>query len=245
MEGVPRRDGRARNRAAWVSSSRRKVGGGPGRVADPDRAFDQAVDGAELAQLCRVLRGALHRIAGRAGIRAVCDALYAKLLAEGRVKARPKKRSTTRAVHARRLGPDGREMPCRPYSYDTAWCHHTHAEDDPLIGQPIITEARPARGRECRRGGATEALTRPGAQDRRQHPSHASPGLGGFRGLGMGQAECRQRRASSAGAAKGRKVWTVAQLQGSLHAHGLTGSSRCGCSKPPRHAALRAGGRPP
>ena len=36
---------------------------------------------------------------------AVCDALYAKLLAEGRVKARPKKRPTTRAVHTRRLGP--------------------------------------------------------------------------------------------------------------------------------------------
>ena len=37
---------------------------------------------------------------------AVCDALYAKLLAEGRVKARPKKRPTTRAVHMRRLGPE-------------------------------------------------------------------------------------------------------------------------------------------
>ena len=35
----------------------------------------------------------------------VCDALYAKLLAEGRVKARPKKRPTTRAVHTRRTGP--------------------------------------------------------------------------------------------------------------------------------------------
>ena len=37
----------------------------------------------------------------------VCDALYAKLLAEGRVKARPKKQPTTRAVHTRRLGPGG------------------------------------------------------------------------------------------------------------------------------------------
>ena len=45
---------------------------------------------------------------------AVCDALYAKLLAEGRVKARPKKRPTTRAVHVRRLGPGGRPLPCRP-----------------------------------------------------------------------------------------------------------------------------------
>src|SRR5712691_523764 len=42
---------------------------------------------------------------------AVCDALYAKLLAEGRVKARPKKKPTTQAVHVRRLAPDGRVLP--------------------------------------------------------------------------------------------------------------------------------------
>jgi len=47
---------------------------------------------------------------------AVCDALYAKLLAEGRVKAKPKKPPSTQPVHSRRLAPDGREMPCRPYS---------------------------------------------------------------------------------------------------------------------------------
>jgi hypothetical protein len=68
---------------------------------------------------------------------AVCDALDAKLLAEGRVKARPKKQATTQAVHVRRLTGDGREMPCRPYSYDTARCHRKQAENDPLIGQPI------------------------------------------------------------------------------------------------------------
>jgi len=38
----------------------------------------------------------------------VCDALYAKLLADGRVKARPKKQATAMAVHTRRLGPGGR-----------------------------------------------------------------------------------------------------------------------------------------
>jgi hypothetical protein len=47
---------------------------------------------------------------------AVCDALYAKLLAEGRVKAKPKKQSATQAVHARRFGPGGRALPCRPYA---------------------------------------------------------------------------------------------------------------------------------
>ena len=68
---------------------------------------------------------------------AVCDALYAKLLAEGRIKARPTKRPTAHAVHMRRLAKDGQEMPCRPYSYDTLRCHRKHAENDPLIGQPI------------------------------------------------------------------------------------------------------------
>ena len=68
---------------------------------------------------------------------AVCDALYAKLLAEGRVKAKPKKPSSTQAVHTRRLAPDGREMPCRPYSYDTVRCYRKHAANDPLIGEPI------------------------------------------------------------------------------------------------------------
>ncbi len=46
---------------------------------------------------------------------AVCDALYAKLLAEGRVKAKPRKPSSAQAVHVRRLARDGREMPCRPW----------------------------------------------------------------------------------------------------------------------------------
>jgi hypothetical protein len=46
---------------------------------------------------------------------AVCDALYAKLLAEGRVKAKPKKHPARKVVHTRRIAPDGRVLPCRPY----------------------------------------------------------------------------------------------------------------------------------
>jgi hypothetical protein len=45
----------------------------------------------------------------------VCDALYAKLLAEGRVKAKPKMAEPKSAVR----------------------CYRTHAEDDPLLGQSI------------------------------------------------------------------------------------------------------------
>ena len=40
----------------------------------------------------------------------VCDALYAKRLAEGRVKARPKTKTAKTAVHVRRLTPDGRAL---------------------------------------------------------------------------------------------------------------------------------------
>jgi Arm DNA-binding domain len=65
---------------------------------------------------------------------AVCDALYARLLSEGRVKAKPKKTSAVRPVHVRRLTPDGRVLPCRPYRYDTVRCHRRHAEDDPALG---------------------------------------------------------------------------------------------------------------
>ena len=107
-------------------------------MADPDRALDQAVDGPELANY------AAYYVIPYIGLRdvreidgAVCDALYAKLLAEGRVKAKPKQQARTQAVHVRRFAANGREMPCRPYSYDTVRCHRKHAENDPLLGQPI------------------------------------------------------------------------------------------------------------
>ena len=67
----------------------------------------------------------------------VCDALYQKLLAEGRVKAKPKARPAAQPVHSRRLAADGRVLPCRPYRYDSARCYRLHAEDDPAVGQPI------------------------------------------------------------------------------------------------------------
>lgn len=68
-------------------------------------------------------------------------------------------------------------------------------------------------GREGLRGFTKEAVARPGAQDGREHAPHASPDVGGLRGLGMGEAERRGRCASPRVPRKGRKVWTVAQLQ--------------------------------
>ena len=53
----------------------------------------------------------------------VCDALYAKLLAEGRVKAKPKTAPAKPPVHVRRLSKGGKVQPCRPYRYDTYRCY--------------------------------------------------------------------------------------------------------------------------
>ena len=124
--------------------------------------------------------------------RAVCDALYAKLLAEGRVKARPKQQASTQAVHMRRLAKDGREMPRRPYSYDTVRCHRNHAENDPLIGRPVKPRKLGRRAAEDAAEAAQRKLS-PGLEPRTvvNTPPHAPLGLGGLCGLGMGQAKCR------------------------------------------------------
>ena len=63
-----------------------------------------------------------------------------KLLAEGRVRSKSARPPAARPVQTRRLTPDGRVLPCRPYRCDTVRCHRRHAADDPAIGQPI--EAR-------------------------------------------------------------------------------------------------------
>jgi integrase len=74
----------------------------------------------------------------------VCDALYSKLLTEGRVKAKPKAAPAKQPVHVRRLSKGGKVQPCRPYRYDAYRCYRTHAEDDSLLGQPIES-AKPVR----------------------------------------------------------------------------------------------------
>ena len=145
---------------------------------------------------------------------AVCDALYAKLLAEGRVKAKPRKRQNTHAVHARRLAPDGRALPCRPYSYDTMRCFRTHAEGDPAIGRPI--EAKKL-GR-CAAEDATEAAQRklpPGLEPktvvnthRMLHRAWEDFAVWGWAKRNV-VADAHPPRVPR----KGRKVWTVAQLQ--------------------------------
>ena len=74
----------------------------------------------------------------------VCDALYKKLLTEGRVKAKSATKSRKVPVHVRRLAPDGHVLPCRPHRYENARCHRQHAENDPVLGQPIESK-KPSR----------------------------------------------------------------------------------------------------
>jgi integrase len=145
---------------------------------------------------------------------AVCDALYAKLLAEGRVKARPRKPSSAQAVHVHRLARDGREMPCRPYSYDTFRCHRKHAENDPLIGQPIKPRKLGRRAAE----DATEAAQRklsPGLEPKTVVNTHRMlhRAWEDFTAWGWAKRNVVADAHPPRVPRKGRKVWTVAQLQ--------------------------------
>jgi integrase len=144
----------------------------------------------------------------------VCDALYAKLLAQGRVKARPKKRATSRPVHTRRVGPGGQAVPCRPYSYDTVRCFRTHAENDPAIGQPIMPKKLGQRAAEEAAESARRKL-HPGLEpktvvntDRMLHRAWED-----FRTWGWVKRNVVGDAHPPRVPRKGRKVWTVTQLQ--------------------------------
>ena len=56
---------------------------------------------------------------------------------KARIKAKPKTVSARQAIHVRRLSNGGKVQPCRRYRYAACRCYRTHAEDDPLLGQPI------------------------------------------------------------------------------------------------------------
>jgi integrase len=143
---------------------------------------------------------------------AVCDALYAKLLSEGRVKARPKQQPAERPVHARRLSPDGRELPCRPYGYDTVRCYRKHTETDTLIGRPI--EARKA-GRWAAQIEASPKKPAPGLEPKTVVNTHRMlhRAWEDFAVWGWAKRNVVSDAHPPRVPRKGRKVWTVAQLQ--------------------------------
>jgi integrase len=141
---------------------------------------------------------------------AVCDALYAKLLAE----ARAKKPETAQAVHARRLTRDGREMPCRPYGYDTVRCYRKHAEHDPLIGQPIKPKKLARRAAEDAAEAAQRKLS-PGLEPKTVVNTHRMlhRAWEDFTAWRWAKRNVVSDAHPPRVPRKGRKVWTVAQLQ--------------------------------
>jgi integrase len=145
---------------------------------------------------------------------AVCDALYAKLLAEGRVKTRPKKTPATQAVHIRRLAPDGRVLPCRPHGYDTVRCYRSHQENDPALGQPIEAKG-PSGTTVAKAREASRSKLPPGLEPktvvnthRMLHRAWADFAVWGWAKRNV-VADAHPPRVPR----KGRRVWTVAQLQ--------------------------------
>ena len=145
---------------------------------------------------------------------AVCDALYARLLAEGRVKAKPKQRPGTLAVHARRLTPDGRALPCWPHGYDTVRCYRTHAEDDPAIGQPIKPR-KPGRRAAQDTAEAAQRKLPPGLEPKTVTNTHRMlhRAWEDFAVWGWAKRNVVSDAHPPRVPRKGRKIWTVAQLQ--------------------------------
>ena len=142
----------------------------------------------------------------------VCDALYAKLLAQGRVKAKPQPAPTERAVHVRRAKPDGKVQPCRPYPYDSIRCYRVHAEDDMLLGQPIEPSKRI---RQTTTTKPSKPPLNPGLEPKTVVNAHRMlhRAWEDFESWGWAKRNVVSDAHPPRVPRKGRKVWTVGQLQ--------------------------------
>ena len=145
---------------------------------------------------------------------AVCDALYAKLLAEGRVKAKPRKKAGTRAVHIRRLAPDGKLLPCLPHRDSIARCYRRHAENDPVIGQPIEPR-KPSRHAAGKTAEASRNKLPPGLEPKTVVNTHRMlhRAWEDFAVWGWAKRNFVNDAHPPRVPRKGRRVWNVAQLQ--------------------------------
>lgn len=141
----------------------------------------------------------------------VCDALYAKLLAEGRAKAKPKTEPAKMAVHVRRVTADGKVQPCRPYRYDALRCYRVHAEGDPLIGQPI----EPSKRVRQHAKNAERKPLNPGLEPKTVVNTHRMlhRAWEDFAAWGWAKRNVVADAHPPRIPRKGRKVWTVGQLQ--------------------------------
>ncbi len=143
----------------------------------------------------------------------VCDALYAKLLAEGRIKAKPCVSSRPAPVHVRRFSATGRGLPCRPYRYDDVRCYRVHAAEDPRLGQPIAARLRvPAQddraGRRPRPGLEPKTVVNTHRMLHRAWEDFTAWGWARRNVVGDAHPPYVPR--------KGRKIWSVAQLRAFL-----------------------------
>jgi len=141
----------------------------------------------------------------------VCDALYGKLLAEGRIKAKPKTAPTKRPVHVRRVSKGGKAQPCRPYRYDAYRCYRVHAEDDPLLGQPVES-SKPVRQIAK---NADRTPVSPGLEPKTVVNTHRMlhRAWEDFESWGWAKRNVVSDAHPPRVPRKGRKVWTVSQLQ--------------------------------
>jgi integrase len=140
----------------------------------------------------------------------VCDALYAKLLTEGRIKAKPRASSKPTPVHVRRFSANGRALPCRPYRYDEARCYRVHAADDPLLGKPIAARLKPPDETD-----RAEHRPRPGLEPKTVVNTHRMlhRAWEDFTAWGWARRNVVRDAHPPYVPRKARKVWSIAQLR--------------------------------
>ena len=132
----------------------------------------------------------------------------------------------------RRVTPDGKVQTCRPYPYDSIRCYRVHAEDDPLLGQPIEPSKRI---RQTPKTKPSKPPLNPGLEPKTVVNTHRMlhRAWEDFEVWGWAKRNVVADAHPPRVPRKGRKVWTVGQLQTFLQRSRQIGSSRCGCSKRP------------
>jgi integrase len=110
-----------------------------------------------------------------------------------------------------RVTADGKVQPCRPYRYDTLRCYRVHAKDDPLLGQPIEPTKRVRQNVK----NVDRKPLNPGLEPktvvnthRMLHRAWEDFAVWGWAKRNV-VADAHPPRVPR----KGRKVWTVGQLQ--------------------------------
>lgn len=114
-------------------------------------------------------------------------------------------------THTQGVGPTGRALPCRPYRYDSVRCYRTHQANDPLLGKPIEAKAK----RKVRAEKGTRQSLPPGLEPKTVVNTHRMPHVAweDFVAWGWAKRNVVKDAHPPRVVRKGRKVWTVAQLQ--------------------------------